>query len=230
MNMFGNRFLASFRAPRTVVETGGTVTNTLSTGVGSKQYQLRRFAEATLGSSNLRLAVLLPEGEDVCEWVALHVVDFYNQINMLYATVADQCTAESCRVMSAGPKYEYHWSDGQQYKKPIRVSAPQYTSLLMDWAQGLMENNETFPVQTGRPFPLNFMTVTAPLLFRRFLRVYAHIYHHHYNTCRQRGLEALLNTAFKHFVCFALHFQLVQAKDLAPVQDIVVSLGVTASS
>ncbi len=31
-------------------------------------------------------------------------VDFFNQINMLYGTITEQCTTESCPVMSAGPK------------------------------------------------------------------------------------------------------------------------------
>ena len=32
-------------------------------------------------------------------------VDFFNQINMLYGTITEYCTTESCPVMSAGPKY-----------------------------------------------------------------------------------------------------------------------------
>ena len=59
---------------------------------GTKQYQLRKYAEATLvrwryfvamcivwlssgcvqGSGNLRLAVQLPDGEDTNEWLAVH--------------------------------------------------------------------------------------------------------------------------------------------------------------
>tara|TARA_R110002050_G_scaffold185534_3_gene319610 strand:+ start:1781 stop:2023 length:243 start_codon:yes stop_codon:yes gene_type:complete len=39
---------------------------------GQKAYQLKKHAEATLGSGNLRLAVVLPEGEDVNEWLAVH--------------------------------------------------------------------------------------------------------------------------------------------------------------
>lgn len=39
---------------------------------GTKQYQLRKYAEQTLGSGNLRNAVVLPEGEEVQEWVAVH--------------------------------------------------------------------------------------------------------------------------------------------------------------
>ena len=31
-------------------------------------------------------------------------VDFFNQINMLYGTITEHCTTESCPVMSAGPK------------------------------------------------------------------------------------------------------------------------------
>ena len=55
---------------------------------------------------NLRLAVMLPEGEDLNEWIAVNTVDFFNQINMLYGTITEFCTEQSCPVMSAGPKYE----------------------------------------------------------------------------------------------------------------------------
>ena len=34
--------------------------------------QLRKLADATLGSGNLRNAVKLPEGEVVDEWIAVH--------------------------------------------------------------------------------------------------------------------------------------------------------------
>ena len=34
----------------------------------------------------------------------LLAVDFFNQINMLYGTITDFCTPESCPVMSAGAK------------------------------------------------------------------------------------------------------------------------------
>ncbi len=34
--------------------------------------QLKRYAEATLGSGNLRAAVVLPEGEDLNEWLAVN--------------------------------------------------------------------------------------------------------------------------------------------------------------
>ena len=39
---------------------------------GTSSYQLRQFAEATLGSGSLRTAVKLPEGEDLSEWLAVN--------------------------------------------------------------------------------------------------------------------------------------------------------------
>jgi hypothetical protein len=41
-------------------------------GRGTSSWQLKQFAEATLGSGSLRKAVMLPEGEDKDEWMAVN--------------------------------------------------------------------------------------------------------------------------------------------------------------
>jgi len=69
---------------------------------GSHQHELMRHAAVTLGSGNLQMAVALPEGEDLNEWIAVNTVDFFNQINMLYGTISEFCTPSKCEVMSAG--------------------------------------------------------------------------------------------------------------------------------
>ncbi|XP_072793630.1 MOB kinase activator 1A-like isoform X1 [Vicugna pacos] len=112
---------------------------------GSHQYELLKHAEATLGSGNLRQAVMLPEGEDLNEWIAVNTVDFFNQINMLYGTITEFCTEASCPVMSAGPRYEYHWADGANIKKPIKCSAPKYIDYLMTWVQDQLDDETLFP-------------------------------------------------------------------------------------
>lgn len=76
-------------------------------------------------------------------------VDFFNQINMLYGTITEFCTEESCAVMSAGPKYEYHWADGHTVKKPIKCSAPKYIDYLMTWAQDQLDDETLFPSKIG---------------------------------------------------------------------------------
>ncbi len=65
---------------------------------------LKRHIEATLGSGNIREAVRLPPGEDLCEWLAVNTVDFYNALSVLYGTLEEFCTKQSCPVMTAGPK------------------------------------------------------------------------------------------------------------------------------
>lgn len=39
---------------------------------GTSSYQLRQYAEATLGGGSLRKIVKLPEGEDENEWLAVN--------------------------------------------------------------------------------------------------------------------------------------------------------------
>lgn len=54
---------------------------------------------------------------------------------------------------------------------------------------------------TGVPFPKNFMSVAKTIL-KRLFRVYAHIYHQHFDSVMQLQEEAHLNTSFKHFIFF----------------------------
>jgi MOB kinase activator 1 len=199
-----------------------------------------KHAAATLGSGNLRNAVQLPEGEDVNEWIAVNselamirkcrrwyqtnfvvlAVDFFNQINMLYGTITEFCTEDSCSIMSAGPKYEYHWADGQTVKKPIKCSAPKYIDYLMTWVQDQLDDETLFPSKIGVPFPKNFQTIAKTIL-KRLFRVYAHIYHQHFPEVVRLGEEAHLNTSFKHFIFFVQEFQLIDRRELAPLQELI---------
>lgn len=187
---------------------------------GTHQYELMKHAAATLGSGNLRLAVLLPEGEDLNEWIAVNTVDFFNQISMLYGTVTEFCTEESCAVMSAGPRYEYHWADGQAVKKPIKCSAPKYIDYLMTWVQDQLDDETLFPSKIGVPFPKNFIQI-AKTIVKRLFRVYAHIYHQHFKEVVHLSEEAHLNTSFKHFVFFVQEFALIDKRELQPLQELI---------
>ncbi|XP_066251056.1 MOB kinase activator-like 1 isoform X1 [Euwallacea similis] len=187
---------------------------------GTHQYELMKHAAATLGSGNLRLAVMLPEGEDLNEWVAVNTVDFFNQINMLYGTITEFCTEDSCPIMSAGPKYEYHWADGHTVKKPIKCSAPKYIDYLMTWVQDQLDDEALFPSKIGVPFPKNFQSIAKTIL-KRLFRVYAHIYHQHFSEVVQLGEEAHLNTSFKHFIYFVQEFSLIERRELAPLQELI---------
>lgn len=69
---------------------------------------------------------------------------------MLYGTITEFCTEDSCPIMSAGPKYEYHWADGHTVKKPIKCSAPKYIDYLMTWVQDQLDDETLFPSKIGK--------------------------------------------------------------------------------
>ena len=47
-------------------------------------------------------------------FLKLKWVNFF--VQLLYSTVAEVCTEETCPIMSGGPKYEYLWQDGTEFK------------------------------------------------------------------------------------------------------------------
>ncbi|KZV18986.1 MOB kinase activator-like 1 [Dorcoceras hygrometricum] len=192
---------------------------------GSKGLLLRRRINLTLGKcDNLREAVTLPPGEDLNECYQFSLthaaVDFFNQISVLYATLTESCTPETCPKMSAGPNYEYRWADGVTIKRPIVVSAPKYVEYLMGWIEAQLEDESMFPHKIGVPFPPNFQDVVKTIL-KRLFRVYGHIYHSHFQ--KILGLEeaAHLNTCFKHFVLFNTEFGLIAKEELEPLSEII---------
>ena len=88
---------------------------------------------------------------------------------MLYGTITDFCTEDNCPIMSAGPKYEYHWADGRSVKKPIKCSAPKYIDFLMTWVQDQLDDESLFPSKIGVPFPKDFMLIGKMISYLNFV-------------------------------------------------------------
>ena len=74
--------------------------------------------------------------------------------------------------------------------------------------------------RVGVPFPRNFLSVAKTIL-KRLFRVYAHVYHQHRDDVRRLDEEAHLNTSFKHFIYFIEEFNLIDKKELTPLQDLI---------
>ncbi|KAJ3260433.1 Mitotic exit network component [Boothiomyces macroporosus] len=173
-------------------------------------HRLQNLAKSTLGSASLSKLVKLPKGEDLNEWIAVHIVDFYNQLNLLFAT-CQQCTRNNCPVMNAGQKYEFHWCDGVEFKRPIKLSAPEYITNLLNWVKGYIDDEQVFPTGTNQ-FNKKFLQ-TAKQIFKRLCRVYGHLYLSHFEEFEKYRVESVLNTSFKHFYFFVKEFELVPEKD-----------------
>jgi MOB kinase activator 1 len=169
------------------------------------------------------------------------VVDFYNQINLLYGSITEFCSPQSCPEMKATDeqvqrlpffpsqlrtcRFEYLWQDSETYKKPTKMPAPQYIEHLMAWVQSNVDNESMFPSRIGVPFPKTFASLIRNM-FKRLYRVYAHIYCHHYPVIIELGLEPHLNTSFKHYVLFIDEHGLASgSKDFwGPLGDLVESM------
>ncbi|PAA51309.1 hypothetical protein BOX15_Mlig017823g1 [Macrostomum lignano] len=191
---------------------------------GTMRQQLHKNAMASLSAGiDLKEAVKLPRGEDYNDWLAVHVVDFYNRISLIYGTVSEHCTEAACPKMSGGAKYEYQWADKVQYKKPTSLPAPVYIGLLMDWVEEQINDDRLFPGDSQTPFPKNY-TASVKKILTRLFRVFVHVYIHHFDRLRNIGAEAHVNTCYKHFYYFVTEFGLVDKKELEPLKEMTMRL------
>mmetsp|Transcript_76763 Transcript_76763/g.152198 ORF Transcript_76763/g.152198 Transcript_76763/m.152198 type:complete len:282 (+) Transcript_76763:93-938(+) len=202
------------------VNGGKTFRPTSGHRPGTRTFALHERYKKTLGTDNLRMAAALPNGEDANEWVAMKVVDMFNEVELVQGMVSEFCTSACCSVMSAGPKYEYLWADSQRYPKPTKVSAPEYIGLLFQWVKAQLDDEKVFPTQIGAPFPPDFRERVHNIC-KRLFRVYAHIFYCHFERVVELSFEAHLNSCFKHFMYFILEFDLVRAEELRPLQPLM---------
>lgn len=64
----------------------------------------------------------------------------------------------------------------------------------------------------------------AKTILKRLFRVYAHIYHEHFSHVVDLMEQAHLNTSFKHFIFFVQEFNLIDKRELAPLQELIETL------
>ncbi|KAI6206955.1 hypothetical protein M3Y94_00974200 [Aphelenchoides besseyi] len=202
--------------------TGQSANKSAISSQSNPQNLLIRHADLTLGGGNLRDVVRLPQGEDKNEWIAINILDFFHQISLLYGTIIEKCTSESCPRMSAGADYEFYWSNPRT-NAAIQCAAPVYIDYLMTSVQDELDDENIFPSQIGKPFPSNFMTIVRTIM-KRLFRVYAHIYHAHFDYIEQLKAIEHLNTSFKHFILFVQEFKLIDTSQLAPLSDLIEKL------
>lgn len=115
---------------------------------------------------------------DVNEWVAVNLVDLFNNLNLFYSVVTEFCTVESNPTMSAGPGYallshavlsravlmkelmdsrmDYTWIDAS--RKRVKLPAPQYIDYVLTWVEGLIKDESVFPTKAGSSSSLSHPT------------------------------------------------------------------------
>lgn len=138
---------------------------------------------------------------------------------MFYGSITDFCTSTTCPSMTAGSQVEYTWIDNSTGKK-LKLSAPQYIDSMASSIENVMLDESLFPTKVGREFPTDFKELVKRI-FGQLFRLFAHIYHHHYDKILSLHEEPHLNSLFAHFISFSKEFDLLDKKELFPLQDLI---------
>jgi len=185
-------------------------------------YLCSPFVDAALVKGNFKTIVVLPKYVDVLEWVAVNIFDFYQNVNLFYGIVTEFCHQDTCPTMSAGPLLNYTWIN--QDRKHVHLPAPTYIDYVMTWVQNLLEDDNTFPTKAGHEFPQNFPS-TAKHVYRQLLRVFAHIYHAHYEHILHLRSEPHFNSLFAHFLAFGAEYKLLDVSEVKGKPEAPVGIG-----
>jgi MOB kinase activator 1 len=186
-----------------------------------KRGTLSKMTQRTLGGGNMKAAVLLPQGEDINDWIAANTVDFFNELTLLYGIIASEAQDKFSKAGEGFPTgFEYRWSEGPD-SKPIRVSAPEYVDYVFSWIESQIDDPKIFPVNENEPFPPDFVNHYAKDIFKRMFRCFAIIYHRHVEKITAEGAAAHLNTCFKHFMYFCFTFKLLDDTEVKVLQSLV---------
>jgi hypothetical protein len=90
-----------------------------------------------------------------------------------------------------------------------------------DHAKSILTPNSEDWLGAQSGFPRHFSN-TCHLIFRQIFRVYAHLYWDHYiEPFYHLNLEKQLNSCFSHFILTATTLNMLQPKDLEPMQLLV---------
>lgn len=183
---------------------------------GTRAHAVHQTSKASIANGlDMKDCVALPSGISLEEWISVHVIDFYNEIGVLYDMLSEVCTKERCPEMTAGPCYSYLWADNDKYKAPTSVSAPDYVHYLMEWVSAQIDDEKLFSInfENSTDIPESLIPCSKVILKRMF-RVYAHIYHSHIDDFMDLKADEHLNFSFKRFIYFVLEYDLVHSKEL----------------
>ena len=169
---------------------------------------------------NFQHIVRLPQGIDENEFLASNTFDFYNNLAMFHATVAEVCTPRDCPSMSTDPAQfpDFTWTDAQ--KRAVKLPAAQYIDYVLAWCQNSLDDPTLFPTKANQDFPKDFIQ-TVSQIHRQLYRVFAHVYWAHFDTMLNLKQEGHWNSLFAHWVAFNREFDLVKREEMKEMEDLI---------
>lgn len=176
------------------------------------------FVRTALVKGSFKTIVQLPKYVDIGEWIALNVFEFFNNLNLFYGVIAEYVTPEAYPTMNAGPHTDYLWLDANN--RQVSLPASQYIDLALTWINNKISDKNLFPTRDGAAFPPYFLRDVQRIMVQMF-RIFAHMYHHHFDKIVHLSLEAHWNSFFAHFISFAREFNIIDKKELTPLLPLI---------
>ena len=172
------------------------------------------FVRTALVKGSFKTIVQLPKYVDIGEWIALNVFEFFTNLNQFYGVIAEYVTPDAYPTMNAGPHTDYLWLDANN--RQVSLPASQYIDLALTWINNKVTDKRLFPTKDNIPFPQEFLRDVQRIMVQMF-RIFAHIYHHHFDKIVHLSLEAHWNSFFAHFISFSKEFTIIDRKEMTPL-------------
>ena len=176
------------------------------------------FVKTALVKGSYKTIVQLPKYVEFREWIALNIFEQFNNLNQCHGVISEFCTQETCPVMNAGPKTTYLWIDSSG--NAVNLPAYQYIDYVLTWISAKLNDQSVFPTKNGGAFPPTSMKDCKNIV-RQMFRVFALIYHNHFEQILHLSLEAHWNSFFAHFISFVKEYELIDRLELSPLLPLV---------
>ncbi|KAK2848442.1 hypothetical protein Q7C36_010124 [Tachysurus vachellii] len=179
------------------------------------------FLRERISDVDLFTLSALPHGLDQNEWLAFNAISFFKNINLISSALSEFCTSTSCPMAKGPGNKVYEWTD--EHGKKLKCSAPLYTDYAMSYVQELLTDENVFPTRAGVKFPNGFMFLVQKVFLLLF-RTLSHLYSAHYRDAVAVDIHPHLNTLLTHFITFSHTFRLMEASEMAPLDDLISAL------
>lgn len=176
------------------------------------------FVKTSLVKGSFKTIVQLPKYVDHDEWLALNIFELFDNLNLFYSVIADYVASDAYPTMNAGPNTDYLWisADGQA----VNLPAYQYIDRVLTWVSSKINDQAVFPTSNGGAFPQTFMK-DCKSISRQMFRIFAHVYHNHFDKLVHLSLEAHWNSFFSNFISLVKTFDLIERREMAPLLPLI---------
>ncbi|CUM66120.1 uncharacterized protein PRCAT00003776001 [Priceomyces carsonii] len=178
------------------------------------------FVKTALVKGSFKTIVQLPKYVDYGEWIALNIFEIFNNLNSFYAVLSPIVTPEKYPTMNAGPHTNYLWIDASG--QAVNLPACHYIDYVLTWISKKINDQSVFPTKNGGAFPPTFLK-DCKNISRQMFRIFAHVYHNHFETIVHLSLEAHWNSFFAHFISFTKEHNLIDRGELEPLLPLIIN-------